>query len=54
MTRSKLKYDARFYPFHYGIFASDFIGISKLKVNFKKASPLKPFDHLMGVLPPRR
>ncbi|XP_057482880.1 5'-3' exoribonuclease 4-like isoform X1 [Actinidia eriantha] len=42
-----------FYPFHYGIFASDFRGISQVKMNFQKGSPFKPFNQLMGVLPPR-
>ncbi|GFZ20245.1 5'-3' exoribonuclease 3 [Actinidia rufa] len=43
----------KFYPFHYGIFASDFRGMSQVKMNFQKGSPFKPFNQLMGVLPPR-
>ncbi|CAM8916298.1 unnamed protein product [Rhodiola kirilowii] len=41
-----------YFPFHYGPFASDFVGMSKVQVKFSKGSPFKPLDQLMAVLPP--
>ncbi|XP_074277201.1 5'-3' exoribonuclease 3-like [Silene latifolia] len=41
-----------YYPYHYGLFASEFEGLAQVKVKFHTGSPLKPFDQLMAVLPP--
>ena len=41
-----------YYPYHYAPFASDFNGISKIKVQFNQdAKPFRPLEQLMSVFP---
>ncbi|PGH09393.1 5'-3' exoribonuclease 2 [Helicocarpus griseus UAMH5409] len=40
-----------YYPYHYAPFAADFVDIGKMKVEFNRGTPFKPFEQLMGVLP---
>ncbi|XP_059430201.1 5'-3' exoribonuclease 3-like [Corylus avellana] len=42
-----------FYPYYYSPFASDLKDLAQVSVEFQKGSPLKPFDHLLAVLPPQ-
>ena len=44
----------RCYPFYYAPFACDFKCLSQFKVSFTVDKPLRPFDQLMAVLPPKR
>lgn len=43
-----------YYPYHYAPFASDFVDIGNIEISFELASPLRPFEQLMGVLPAAR
>ena len=43
-----------FYPFHYAPFASDFVDIASITVEFELGDPFRPFEQLMGVLPAAR
>ncbi|KAK1382921.1 putative 5'-_3' exoribonuclease [Heracleum sosnowskyi] len=42
-----------YFPYNYGPFASDMKGLSHVKPKFQSGLPFKPFEQLMGVLPPR-
>lgn len=41
-----------FYPYHYAPFASDFLDIAQVDINFEKGTgPFKPLEQLMSVFP---
>ncbi|RMY36922.1 hypothetical protein D0864_16526, partial [Hortaea werneckii] len=41
-----------YYPYHYAPFASDFVDMDKQVVSFEKGKPFRPYEQLMGVMPP--
>ena len=41
-----------YYPYHYAPFAADFQDIDKMKVDFEKGEKFRPYEQLMGVMPP--
>ncbi|GAA5941721.1 ssRNA exonuclease RAT1 [Sporobolomyces koalae] len=40
-----------YYPYHFSPFASDFLEMEKLDIQFEKGKPFKPYEQLMGVFP---
>lgn len=52
--KQEFEIKCRFYPFHYGPFASDFKGMGQVRVKFEKGVPFLPFDQLLSILPQRR
>ncbi|CDS06355.1 hypothetical protein LRAMOSA08883 [Lichtheimia ramosa] len=41
-----------YFPYYYAPMASDFVNIDSFDIKFELNEPLKPFEQLMGVLPP--
>ncbi|KAI8367638.1 XRN 5'-3' exonuclease N-terminus-domain-containing protein [Radiomyces spectabilis] len=41
-----------YYPYYYAPMASDFVNIDAFDIKFDLSAPLRPFEQLMGVLPP--
>ena len=41
-----------YYPYHYAPFAADFREIDKMTVEFDLGKPFRPYEQLMGVMPP--
>ncbi|GIX77270.1 5'-3' exoribonuclease 2 [Caerostris extrusa] len=40
-----------YFPYHYAPFASDFVNIGDLKINFELGKPFNPLEQLMAVFP---
>ncbi|GBL98516.1 5'-3' exoribonuclease 2 [Araneus ventricosus] len=40
-----------YFPYHYAPFASDFVNIGDIKINFDLGKPFKPLEQLMAVFP---
>lgn len=40
-----------YFPYHYAPFASDFVNIGDIQINFEKGQPFKPIEQLMAVFP---
>ncbi|BGO90993.1 hypothetical protein NBRC10512_002249 [Rhodotorula toruloides] len=40
-----------YYPYHFSPFASDFVDIDQLEIDFELGAPFRPYEQLMGVFP---
>lgn len=40
-----------YYPYHFSPFASDFVEVGLLDIQFTLGAPFKPYEQLMGVFP---
>ena len=40
-----------YYPYHYAPFATDFVELDQMSIQFSKGTPFKPFEQLMAVMP---
>ena len=41
-----------FFPYHFAPMISDLVDLDQVKIQFESGSPFRPFEQLMGVLPP--